>query len=296
MFINTKFYVITVASIFIALGIGIYVGFMLDAQEILIHQKQDIVASLEERFDYIRAENQKMKLKIDKLEKQISNYEEFSNTVLPAIIRNKLNGIKVTIIETSDDYIYSGLVQTLEKSGAKVVSTITFKDSFINKLENYTNNTDNNLLNNFKTKSEKKDVKKIIIEELMKELTEDQSKQLINSLVENDFIDIFGNYKTGADYVIITGGYIEADNYINLKNYIKEIINYCKKNDIPVIGVEKENVKRSYISVYKEERIPSIDNVDSVIGKASLILTMTGKPGNYGIKNTADTLMPSYIY
>ena len=44
-----KFYVISIVAIFVALGIGIYIGFTLDTQSFLVEQKEDIVAKLEEK-------------------------------------------------------------------------------------------------------------------------------------------------------------------------------------------------------------------------------------------------------
>ena len=43
-----KFYVISIVAIFAALGIGIYIGFTLDAQSIIVEQKEDIAAKIEE--------------------------------------------------------------------------------------------------------------------------------------------------------------------------------------------------------------------------------------------------------
>lgn len=39
MNINIKYYVLTIASIFIALGIGIFIGFMLDGQKVFQSNK-----------------------------------------------------------------------------------------------------------------------------------------------------------------------------------------------------------------------------------------------------------------
>ena len=50
MVINIKYYVIMSASIFLALGVGIFIGFSLDGQEIFVEQQQGLITELEQRF------------------------------------------------------------------------------------------------------------------------------------------------------------------------------------------------------------------------------------------------------
>ena len=67
---NIKYFVLTMVSVFLALAIGIYIGFMFDAQDILMSQKEDIVTQLEERFDYLEEENQTVREEIAKVTKE----------------------------------------------------------------------------------------------------------------------------------------------------------------------------------------------------------------------------------
>lgn len=129
---NMKFYVISIVSIFLALAIGIYIGFTLDAQNFLVEQKEDIASKLEEKFDYLRGENINLKKDIEDLKMQNSQYEKFNETLYPEVIKNRLSGMKVAIIETNDEYIYSGVGKVLEMSGADVVNITTIKDKFLN--------------------------------------------------------------------------------------------------------------------------------------------------------------------
>lgn len=288
MLANIKYYVLTVVSIFLALAIGIYIGFMFDAQDILMSQKEDIVAQLEERFDYLEEENKIVKDEIDKVTQENNKIKEFNRIIYSDIIRDKLNGIKIAIIETSDDYIYKGISQTLELAGAEVTSITTIKNNFNFDLDllkktyekaNETENIDSNILES-------------AINSIVQEVITGEDNRIIETFKVEGLIDASGEYFTAIDYMVIAGGRKEKnDERFDIID--KRIINICKKANIPIIGVEKENVEYSYIDKYKDNRISSIDNIDTIMGKVALVLAIDGRPGNYGVKPSAESIVPN---
>lgn len=288
MVINIRYYIITISSIFLALGIGIFIGFMFDAQKIIVTQKQDIVSQLEERFNYLKGENEELKEDLVNLKRQNSYYEEFSRIIFADLLKDRLKDINVAIIETNDDYIYSNIAKVLKMAGANVESITTIKDNILTNENGFIKIIENIEENNIT----QKEPYKIAIEKLINSIVNGKDINTLFYLNDMDIIDIQGNYITPVDYIIIAGG-AEKEDLNKIKKIDWSIIDYCKKVNIPIIGVEKEIVKFSYIEEYKKARISTVDNVDSVIGQVSLILAMEGKPGNYGIKKSAESLMPS---
>lgn len=288
MLTNIKYYVLTIVSIFLALAIGIYIGFMFDAQDILMSQKEDIVTQLEERFDYLEEENKMVKEEIEKVNKENNQIKEFNRAIYSDVIRDKLNGIKIAIIETSDDYIYKGVSQTLELAGADVTSITTIKNNFYTDLdllkenyeeENQIENVDNNIPN-------------LSIDSIVQEIITGQDNKVIETFKAEGLIDANGEYITAIDYIVLAGGRKEKDD-TRFDTIDKKIIDICKKANIPVIGIEKESVDYSYIEKYKDNRISSVDNVDTIMGKVALVLAVDGRPGNYGVKPSAESLVPN---
>ena len=285
---NMKFYVVTIVAIFLALAIGIFVGFTLDAQNVMIGQREDMAAKLEEKFDYLRSENVDLKKEMEALNEADSQYKDFINKIYPELVKNRLSSLKVAIIETNDDYIYSGIGKSLELSGASVSSIITIKDKFLNEdlLLSTLNkdNIDEDLNKNNVIESSMSDLTKCII-------TGEKSETL-DSLIANDLINIVGDIKEPVDFIIVAGGSSSEEDANNVGIIDKRIIEFSKKSNVPVIGVEKTKVKFSYIDEYKNLRISTVDNVDTVIGKVALIMAMEGRPGNYGIKPSSEELIP----
>ncbi|WP_416197928.1 MAG: Copper transport outer membrane protein, MctB [Sporanaerobacter sp.] len=284
---NMKFYVISIVSIFLALAIGIYIGFSLDANEFIEEQRDDLVTKLEEKFDYLKEENQNLKDEVDILELENSQYANFSELIYPEIIKNRLAGLKVAIIETNDEYIYSGIGKTLGMAGADVVSIVTIKDKFLNEellKEIYSNGEENiEIKGNIIDKG---------IEDLTNAIISGNNKEIIELYGEYGLINMVGSADEPVDYIVIAGG-SEKEDFDRINYLDRKIVEVSKRSETPIIGIEKTKVNFSYISEYKNYRISTVDNVDTVIGKVALIMAMEGRPGYYGVKPSAESLIPN---
>ncbi|MGB9680288.1 MAG: copper transporter [Thermoanaerobacteraceae bacterium] len=287
MNVNIKYYVLTIASIFMALGIGIFIGFMLDGQKVFSEQQNIIINELEQKFKDIQTENITLKNNISDLEKQIGYYNQYHQIIFPQLVQNKLNGIKVSIIETSSEFIYPGMRNALLKAGATINSITVIKQPF-----DSGNDFDNQDLVNFLSKFGNVDTKHLnefVSEKLANAIVTGQNNEIINYLKEKGYIDFSGT-SGNVDFVIIAGGSNNKDN--TLSSIDIPIIKEVKSDNIPIIGVEQSDAKYSYIDGYKRQHISTIDDINDIIGQTSLIMVMEGKEGNYGTKPSAVNLMP----
>jgi len=57
--------------------------------------------------------------------------------------------------------------------------------------------------------------------------------------------------------------------------------------------VETGDTEPSQVPWYKAERLASVDNVDTVAGRAALAFALAGDRGAYGAKPSAEALLPS---
>ena len=63
---------------------------------------------------------------------------------------------------------------------------------------------------------------------------------------------------------------------------------------IPVVGVEPTRVEQSAIPVFQRYRLSTVDGVDTPVGTLALLLTLADPDaaGNYGVRDTADRILP----
>ena len=61
---------------------------------------------------------------------------------------------------------------------------------------------------------------------------------------------------------------------------------------VPTVGVELSNTEPSQVSWYKAENLASVDDLDTIAGRAALAFALAG---DHGTKPTADALLPAVV-
>jgi Copper transport outer membrane protein, MctB len=64
---------------------------------------------------------------------------------------------------------------------------------------------------------------------------------------------------------------------------------------VPAVGVELSATAPSQISWYRGRRISSVDDLDQLAGQAALDFALSGDRGTFGVKATAEALLPSVL-
>lgn len=62
--------------------------------------------------------------------------------------------------------------------------------------------------------------------------------------------------------------------------------------NVSVVGVETTVSGPSQISWYRSHRLASVDDIDKLAGKVALVFTLAGASGAYGVKDSAEALLP----
>ena len=131
MFINIKYLVVTVISIFLALGIGILIGIQVDSQDIIFEQQEITVQQMENKFDELNRINLDLQNQINQLATSNELNENYIKNVFPDYIKNKLSDLHIVIIETTDDYTYTSMRQALKIAGAEVTSVTLISERLL---------------------------------------------------------------------------------------------------------------------------------------------------------------------
>lgn len=61
---------------------------------------------------------------------------------------------------------------------------------------------------------------------------------------------------------------------------------------IPVAGAERSSTKPSQVGWFEDHGLSSIDDSERTIGRAALVFVLAGAHGSFGLKSTADGLLP----
>ena len=88
-----------------------------------------------------------------------------------------------------------------------------------------------------------------------------------------------------------TGAYKEITGYENID---KILIETLKDKDKNIVGVQQSNTKFSYVDLYFNDKVTTIDNVDEGIGKLSLVMVLQDSSiaGKFGKLEGSDSIIP----
>jgi len=292
MGINIKYYVISIAAIFISLGIGIFIGFNMNGQDLYLEQQQVLVNSLENRFSEFKKENEELEQRITSVSNENQKQNTFIEGIFNETIHNKLEEFNIAIIETTDDYFYDDIHKVLKISGANIPIRIQYTDKIFaiskEKLEEISDVIQVQL-------ETTEDFVYLVNNEITNFLLNKEITEVFNFLVDEQYINHNINYNNIEELyienIIIAGGSSE-----NLQNKVEQLdVNLASKLDnlgFRVIGAERLDVEQSVISYFKNINISTVDNINSKIGQTSLIYILLGAEGHYGEKSTAESLIP----
>ncbi|MBU7007676.1 copper transporter [Phosphitispora fastidiosa] len=291
MIIDFKYHVASLVAVFLALGIGILVGSSFlgeNVNEAIIQQQKQIVSNLNRDFEQMRQDHKVAQEEIEAYKSDLNISKQFEEQVLPTLFSGKLAEKQIAVIETNSYGFHDDWIENLGITGANVVSITAVLDGFDLSQEE--------IRNSIKTKLMLKDDSEgAVSQELAREIAEGiisaQNLENLHYFEQLGLIKNSGDYGVPIDAVIFVGGSQEEVGQ-RCANLDIPMMNYFLERNIPVFGVETSDVAYSYMKEYQKLKVSTVDNIDMIPGQLSLVMSVYGKPGNYGIKTTARQLMP----
>ena len=285
MFINIKYFIVTIAAVFFSLGIGIMIGFNLNNSEIFTQQQIKLVDDMDKKLNELRVKNDEMNNQLVEKDKSIEIYNEFVNSYYEDLIKDRLVDKNLLIIQTTGDYLFSDISQWAAISGANIHTYLTINSNNFNSL----------------TIAQYPD---LFTEDSLD--TEKLFNYIINLISENNSLKLAeleqlgilkivstSNNQEPFNQVVLLGGELEESKEKVEKVDLALARSISSKN-IPIVFAEESNANYSSIEQFKNLKISTVDNVDQAIGRISLSVVLSGVDGNYGIKDTASKLFPTY--
>ncbi len=280
-----RYHLLSLAAVFLALSLGVLIGVGLTDSGAVDTSRKDLVGSLQHDLNSLRSQN-------NQLSKENATNVSFQEDSFPFIVGAQLQGKKIAIIAaaaTGGD-IQRKLETALHAAGAEVASTTILNSRFdlhaaaVKARADMKNNpafaaaNDNALI-------------APIAQELSREISKGGSTVLLSSLEGTLADSTSGSFNMPVQGVVIisraddqqTASYSELEKQIALN---------LKSMGVTAVGCEPADAPVSEIPLFQSSEISSVDNLDSFIGEISVVYALAGEHGTYGIKPTADMLIP----
>lgn len=288
MNINMKYYIVTIGAIFIALGVGILVGFNLNYDQALSKQQSEVLESFNTEFEDLKDKNKNLQAEIESLNGDIEATREYIDKNVDVLTADVLTDKNTGIILTSENHDYSEEIEKIiTNANGEVSFNIVIKDNISDKEK--LANLSKNLNKTFKSSQ---DVIDYIVSSLGSTKGYDQLYALedlgvikINNIDENKYQDY--------DSVVLLGELTGKDAKVKFNTKEKLVLDGLKEENKYLVAVSQSDSNSEILKLYSENNISTIDNINEGMGKISLTTLLKNQNivGNYGNSDLAKELI-----
>lgn len=288
MHINMKYYIVSIGAIFISLGIGILVGYNLNYDQELSKQQASVISDLDKKFDSLKVTNDNLEKSLADLSDDYDKAITFINDNINSLVGERLTDKNIGIISTNQENDYTQEIDDIiTTANGKVAFDIILNNNIFNekKIEEVAD----------KLNIDIKSTKDIMIY-IEQALSENNASERLKKLEDLDMIKINSlneNYQS-YDSVVIAGGNNGKSDEGQYENIDKILIETLKDKEKNIVGVQQSNTKFSYVDLYSNDKVTTIDNVDEGIGKLSLVMVLQDSSiaGKFGKLEGSDSIIP----
>jgi len=276
--VDFRYHLASLIAVFCALLIGILLGIALVGDPSLEHQLKAFREQL--------AQNRRA---INKLRESEDDNRAFGKQVLPALIDSRLQGMRIAVIlnrDQDDAGWVEAVITTIRQAGAQVTSVTSILPEFMELKATEAAGVIKEL--GFLVPIEG-DLRSILASKLAARIAAG-SPELPYRLRQLGLIGVSGDYTRRADTVLFVGG--AKDDLTAVSVIDLPVIRALQETNKRVVACEASDAQLSCMHAYQRRPMPTVDDADTAAGQLALVLVLAGADGDFGVKNTADQLLP----
>jgi hypothetical protein len=278
-----KYHVVTVASLFFALTIGLVVGSLLLSPQVVRSQSR-LLSSLNARVGHDMKER----------DQELERYQRCLAAAAPQAVIGRLTGKHVAILIVGDyPEAVAGLREMLEAAGAQITGTLTIDREFarpddllVPKLEALRND-------DARMPRDRQELAAQVATAVGH--GDNTTNPILPALERAEFVKLDGDigFQTGASAVVLVAG-SRSEGSNRISEVDQPLVAACRKLGMSVVMCEPEQALVSDVAGYRALNIDvgTVDNIDSDIGRFALVFVLCGAKDDYGVKPTAKDLIP----
>lgn len=287
MHINMKYYIVSIGAIFLALGIGILVGFNLNNNEEMNKQQAAIIEQLDEEFNSIQKENDTLSSDLKNTDKKYNALVEYVNENADALMSGSLSGKKVAVVST---YGRTENVDKLKEIVNHYDGSVSFELIFNKEI------TDKELIKQAAEKTGEKFKSTEDVVNYVFDIVKRGNAEYLAPLEELKMIDLNSENEGIANFssVVISASSESSDPAKQFNELDKFVVSKLKSENKYVVEAQATGAKTSYVEQYAKNKAATVDNIDEKTGVLSLVALIQDENlvGNFGRLDTASSLIP----
>ena len=281
---SARYHATSLIAVFLSLAIGILIGAEFGG-DALTGTRKDLEHSLVGNLQDARS-------RADELSGELGRSNEFAERVYPVLTRDKMDGKRVAIVALGglSSGVSGAVEEALAPTGARLVGVGVVREPVdVTGLANDLSKT------RFFDLQENPDQ--------LTALGTGLGRQLVLGGTLPEFVrgQLFSRASGsfGAlDAVIVVReqpqnlGPIQKSKAGQLES---ALLSGMTATRTPVVGVETSHAEPSSISFFQSNDLATVDDVELTAGKLAMVFAMSGAEGSFGIKSSADRLLPDLL-
>ncbi len=281
-----RYHALTIASVFLALMIGLLLGIAIGDAGLVSSAGNDVRSSLRKDVREARAESARLRI-------ELRRQRQVEEDLYPLVVENRLPGVRVGLIALGalPNEIVRDVRLSLRDTGGRVAGIGVVREPV--PADDIPSLPRPGPAPGTETDAVKaaEAYGRLAGRALMR------GGRAARQVVRRVFESSSGAIDGGLDAVVLyRDPPDEGENTAEKKvteAFENGLVSGLTANAEPVVGVEVTTTSPSQIPWYSDRKLPSVDNIDQLPGRAALVLALAGASGAYGVKDTAEDLLPS---
>lgn len=281
---SARYHTTSLIAVFIALAIGILIGAEFGG-DALDDTRRDLEQSLVGNLQDARS-------RADELNAELNRSDEFAERVYPVLTRDRLEGRRFAILALGGlpSPVTEEVEEALAPTGGRLVGVGVVREP-----------VDINGLAEDLAKTRFADLR--MDQEALTELGTGLGRQLVRGgtlaeVVRGHLFSRASGSFGGLDGVIVVRDQPEEMGLVQREktNQLEAaLMNGITATRAPAVGVETSSDDSSSISFFQTSGLASVDHIDLTAGQLALVFALLGADGSFGVKGTADQLLPDLL-
>lgn len=281
---SARYHAASLVAVFLALSIGILIGAQFGG-DALTNTRKDLEHSLVGNLQDARSH-------ADELSADLNRSNEFGERVYPVLTRERLRGKRLAIVALGGlpSDLTGEVEDALGPTGAKLVGVGVVREP-----------VDVNGLAGDLAQTRFADLRST--PDALTELGTGLGRQLalggtLPEVVRGQLFSRASGTFGALDGVIVVRdqpedmGPVQRSKANQLESALMSGITATR---IPSVGIEATGTEPSSVSFFQASDLSSVDDVDLTAGQLALVFAMLGAEGSFGVKGSADRLLPDLL-
>jgi hypothetical protein len=281
---SARYHAASLAAVFLALAIGILIG---------IGFGEDVVSgTTEDLEESLQGDVQDARQRAEELEGDLDREREFGEAVYPALVGDELSGEQVALIALGalPDGLADDVDAALEPAGAAITEVAVVR------LPPDVSGLAGELEGTRHARARKNP-------QALETLGRVAGRQLVLGggviqRVRARLLSRFSGRSGGTDDVVVVReapGALDGRDAEATARLENGLLDGIRDAGLPVVGVEQNDTRESSVELFDSRDIPTVDSIEFVAGRVAMVAVLLGAEGNFGVKDTADELLPDLL-